>query len=189
MRYLPFALLLIMAGASGQGLAEAPEPLLPEVESRADSPDINLVDSPRAGWASYYADKFHGRKTASGERFDQQGLTAASNQLPLGTRVAVRRAGSEHCVLVRVNDRMARRHGWLRILDLTKLAATQLQMLQAGVVQVQVQAMEGDGLTQQAACRVAFGIEPVANVPEAAEANLHPPGGEPSLPDLSQTEP
>lgn len=189
MRYLPYALLLIMAGASGHGVADDSEPVLPVVEARAEALDIDLVDKPRAGWVSYYADKFHGRKTASGERFDQQGMTAASNQLPLGTRVAVRRPGTEHCVLVRVNDRMARRHGWLRILDLTKMAATQLQMLQAGVVQVQVQAMEGQDLTPQAACRLAFGIEPASPVPETSDAHLHPPASEPLLPDLGQTDP
>lgn len=176
-----------MAGVSGPGAAAEETPQLPEVESRAAAPEINLVDEPRAGWASYYADRFQGRKTANGERFDHQAMTAASNQFSLGAQLAVRRMGADHCVLVRVNDRMARRHGWLRVLDLTKLAATQLQMLQNGVVQVQVQRVEGEGLSTAAACQLAFGITINASSPVMLvdDMSLHPPAGEPVVPGLA----
>jgi len=89
------------------------------------------------GLASFYASKFHGRKTASGEIFDKTSFTAASNRFPLGSQVAVLRPANGLCVVVRINDRMHRRQR-ARIIDLSKAAADYLEMLQAGVVKVRV---------------------------------------------------
>jgi rare lipoprotein A len=88
------------------------------------------------GEASYYADFFNGRKTASGERYDPKKLTAANRTLPLGTRVRIRRVDTGQSVVVRVNDRgpFGKRR---RIFDLSKAAARQLDMLHAGKVQVE----------------------------------------------------
>jgi rare lipoprotein A len=88
------------------------------------------------GEASYYADFFDGRKTASGERYDPRKLTAANRTLPLGTRVRIRRVDTGQSVVVRVNDRgpFGKRR---RIFDLSKAAARQLDMLHSGKAQVE----------------------------------------------------
>jgi rare lipoprotein A len=90
------------------------------------------------GLAVYYSDKFQGRKTASGEIFDQQKLTAAHRELPFGTVVRVTNLENRRSVQVRINDRGpygSRR----RIIDLTREAAERLDMLRAGVVEVKVE--------------------------------------------------
>jgi rare lipoprotein A len=82
------------------------------------------------GVASWYGADFHGKRTASGERFDMNELTAAHRKLPFGTRVRVRNTRNGREVVVRINDRGPRvAH---RIIDLSKAAAAALDMLQAG---------------------------------------------------------
>ena len=93
------------------------------------------------GLAVYYADKFQGRKTASGEVFDQQKLTAAHRKLPFGTVVRVTNLDNRRSVQVRINDRGpfgSKR----RIIDLTRKAAEQLDMISAGVVEVKVEVVK-----------------------------------------------
>ncbi len=77
-----------------------------------------------AGIASWYGPGFHGRKTASGERFDQNDLTAAHRTLPFGTRVRVVDEKTGRSVIVRINDRGPFAHG--RVIDLSKGAAQAL---------------------------------------------------------------
>jgi len=88
--------------------------------------------------ASYYADKFVGRTTANGEIYDHERLTAAHPSLPFGTRVHVTRVdhAGEPAVIVHINDRGPFRRG--RIIDLSKAAARQLDMIRAGVVEVRL---------------------------------------------------
>lgn len=86
------------------------------------------------GEASYYADAFHGRTTASGERFNMNEFTAAHRTLPFGTVVRVTRVDTGRYVVVRINDRGPYSDG--RIIDLSKAAARSLDMLRAGVVDV-----------------------------------------------------
>jgi rare lipoprotein A len=98
--------------------------------------------SGQTGMATFYAAHLAGRRTASGERYDPEALTAAHRSLPLGTLVRVTRidaAGAplSASVLVRVNDRGP--YGPGRILDLSLAAARRLGMLHAGVVRVRVQ--------------------------------------------------
>lgn len=83
--------------------------------------------------ASYYGAE-SGRRTASGERFNPNGLTAAHRTLPFGTRLRVCYRG---CVVVRVNDRGPFIRG--RSLDLSKGAARRIGMLHVGVARVQVE--------------------------------------------------
>lgn len=92
-----------------------------------------------SGLASYYGKtkRFHGRPTASGERFDPALHTAASNLFPLGTWVAVKRRDTGHCTVVRINDRMHAKHR-KRVVDLSLAAAKVLDMMAAGVVAVEV---------------------------------------------------
>lgn len=89
------------------------------------------------GKASYYGARHHGRKTASGERFDQHALTAAHRSLPFGSRVLVTNLRNEKSVVVRINDRGPYARG--RIIDLSQQAAERLDMLRAGVVPVRVE--------------------------------------------------
>lgn len=86
------------------------------------------------GKASFYADRFHGHKTASGERYDKTKYTAAHATLPFNTRVQVTNQKNGKTVVVTINDRMARsRH---HIIDLSKAAAKELDMLRDGTVAV-----------------------------------------------------
>ena len=85
------------------------------------------------GRASFYADRFAGRPTATGEPYDPSALTAAHRTLPLGTYVDVARADGRH-VVVRINDRGPYAGG--RVIDLSRRAAWELGMLREGVVEV-----------------------------------------------------
>ncbi|WP_126247240.1 septal ring lytic transglycosylase RlpA family protein [Chitinophaga rhizosphaerae] len=89
------------------------------------------------GTASYYAQKFHGRKTASGEIFDNNGMTAAHNTLPLGTFIKVTNLRNNRWVVVRVTDRLHAANR--RIVDLTQAAAKKLGFIHWGLTKVKVE--------------------------------------------------
>lgn len=89
------------------------------------------------GKASFYADKFHGRRTASGEIYDQNKLTAAHPTLKFGTRVRVTNLFNNKSVIVRINDRGPALKS--RIIDLSYEAAKRLDMIENGVVQVRIE--------------------------------------------------
>jgi len=91
---------------------------------------------PEVGLASFYADKFHGQKTASGEIYDKNALTAAHLTLPFGTLVKVKHLKTGKEVTVRINDRGPFTKG--RIIDLSGAAAGQLGMLQEGQTKVEL---------------------------------------------------
>ena len=91
------------------------------------------------GTASYYGAKHHGKKTASGEPFNQHALTAAHRRLPFGTRVKVTNLANDKSVVVRINDRGPHIRG--RLIDLSRQAAEQLGMLRSGTARVRVQAL------------------------------------------------
>jgi len=86
------------------------------------------------GIASYYADKYHGKPTASGEIFDMHQLTAAHPKLRFGTIVKVTRLDNQRSVLVRINDRGPFIGG--RVIDLSLAAAKELQMVRQGLAEV-----------------------------------------------------
>lgn len=92
------------------------------------------------GTASWYGRKFHGRKTASGERYDMNELTAAHRSLPFGTIVRVVRLDSGEAVVVRINDRGPFVDG--RIIDLSRAAATEIDMISDGVAEVELYLLE-----------------------------------------------
>lgn len=96
---------------------------------------VPVVDS-AIGYASYYSNRFIGKKTASGEVFSQKKMTCAHNTLPLGTLVRVTSLTSEKYVVVRVNDRLHRHNP--RLVDLSKAAATQLGFVKKGIIKVSV---------------------------------------------------
>lgn len=95
------------------------------------------------GEASYYADKFNGRLTASGERFNNKQLTAAHRVLPFGTKVLVTELESGKTVVVRINDRGPFKRG--RIIDLSKAAAVAIGITQKGVAKVKIEVVDVPG--------------------------------------------
>ena len=119
---LPLLLLvLILAAACGPGK------------------QVQRIPSPPDGWdeegvASWYGKKFHGRRTASGERYDMYGITAAHRTLPFGTVVRNMNNGRE--LKVRINDRGPFVAG--RIIDLSYGAARKLEMVRDGIVPVRI---------------------------------------------------
>ena len=86
------------------------------------------------GDASWYGRRFHGRRTASGERYDMHGFTAAHRSLPFGTMVRVRSVVNGREVVVRITDRGPSNEG--RVIDLSRAAAESLGMLGVGVKDV-----------------------------------------------------
>lgn len=90
----------------------------------------------RKGIASYYADFYEGRTTANGEIYRQNKITAAHKTLPFGTKVEVTNLANNKSVLVRINDRGPYVSG--RIIDLTKAAAKEIDMIGAGIAKVKI---------------------------------------------------
>jgi rare lipoprotein A len=88
------------------------------------------------GIASWYGKKFHGRRTASGERYDMHERTAAHRSLPFGTLVRVVRVDSGMSVDVRINDRGPFVEG--RVIDLSRAAAEEIDMIGEGLVRVEL---------------------------------------------------
>jgi len=117
-----FGVLLVMAGVAGPVNAVTGH-VLPDKSS-----------------ATYYADKFEGRRTASNEIFKQDGLTAAHKTLPFGTRVKVVNPDTDRSVIVKINDRIPM-HGNSNI-DLTKRAAKELGFFREGRAEVRLKILE-----------------------------------------------
>lgn len=92
-----------------------------------------------SGRASWYGSQFHGRKTASGERFNMNAMTAAHRSLPFGTRVRVTNKRNGRSVVVRINDRGPFSGG--RILDVSKAAANRLGLIATGTAPVTLQVL------------------------------------------------
>lgn len=89
------------------------------------------------GNASYYADKFIGRPTASGEKYNANAYTAAHRKLAFGTKVKVTNVANGKSVVVRINDRGPFVSG--RIIDLSKAAAQKIGLIAAGVAKVKIE--------------------------------------------------
>lgn len=96
--------------------------------------------SPEFGKASYYSDKFQGRKTSSGELYNRELLTCAHKTLKFGTLIRVTRLDNGLSVVARVNDRGPKREG--HVVDLSYTAAVQIDLIKAGVLQVKVEVVE-----------------------------------------------
>ena len=113
---------------------------------------INIYDSSRLpkdndspknvhfGVASYYSNKFVGKKTANGEIFSQQKLTAACNILPLGTWIKVTNIRNNKSVVVKINDRLHKKNK--RLVDLTVLAAKKLSYIESGLIKVKIEVIK-----------------------------------------------
>ena len=138
------ALSLVATACCGEGRQAGSGSTLPDARTVAsDEAGVDAqvaAQKPRGrtlrGEASFYADFFNGRQTASGERYDPKKLTAANRTLPLGTRVQITRLDTGRSVVVKVNDRgpFGKRR---RIFDLSKAAARQLDMLHVGTAEIE----------------------------------------------------
>lgn len=113
--------------------ANAPASDAPSADSAPSSGTGMLVGT---GLASWYGGQFHGRLTASGERFDRTELTAAHKSLPFGSKVCVRSRITGKAVVVRINDRGPFAPG--RVIDLSQAAAAELGMQGLGIKPVEL---------------------------------------------------
>ncbi len=120
---------LVLASLGLAGLAASADRLRAE-----DDPVVFREE----GKASYYGKDFQGKKTASGERFDQDELTAAHPELPLGSEVTVTNPKTGKEVEVEVNDRGPYAKG--RDIDLSTAAAKELGIIKDGVAAVEIEA-------------------------------------------------
>jgi rare lipoprotein A len=126
--------LLFVAGC-GSGSPRFTSKDRPDPASREPSSSSQLE-----GVASYYADEFNGRKTASGEPYDMNDLTAAHRTLPFGTKVKVTNLDTGRSVVVRINDRGPFKDD--RVIDLSLGAAKQLGLIDLGTGRVILQILE-----------------------------------------------
>jgi rare lipoprotein A len=122
-------------------LGDAPPLARVEGLPQPSAPDrrIGIVTSTLSGMASWYGPGFHGRRSASGEVFNQNALTAAHRTLPFGTQVRVTSLASGQSVVVRINDRGPFGHG--RVIDLSAAAAAQIGLRASGVGRVQLEVL------------------------------------------------
>lgn len=107
---------------------------------QANTNETSQVVKVEYGKASYYADKFQGRPTASGELYDRDKLTAAHRTLPFGTLCRVSNTANKKIVTVRINDRGPHVQG--RIIDLSYQAMRLLDGLRAGEIDVVVEVLK-----------------------------------------------
>ena len=123
-RMLTAPILLALAA----GCSESPE---------ADATESTVVQK---GKASYYARSFQGKETASGETFNQNELVAAHKTLPFDTRVEVTNLENGKQVTVRINDRGPFKPG--RIIDLSRVAANRIDLLDEGIAPVKIETLD-----------------------------------------------
>jgi rare lipoprotein A len=101
--------------------------------------DSAVADFHQTGRASWYGRLFHGRKTANGERFNMNALTAAHRTLPLGSYVRVTDPSTSRSVVVRINDRGPYVRG--RVIDLSYAAARMLHLAHSGTANVKIEGL------------------------------------------------
>lgn len=99
----------------------------------------NTVDAKKTSYASYYHDKFNGRKTASGEVFDNSKLTAANRTIPFGTKIKVTNLNNGKEVIVRINDRGPFHAS--RSLDMSRAAFEEIGDARSGKIPVKYEVL------------------------------------------------
>ncbi len=115
----------------------------PRYTSKSQQHDAENAGYQLSGTASYYAGEFDGRKTANGETYDMNALTAAHRTLPFNTRVRVRNLNNNREVVVRINDRGPFKDN--RVIDLSLGAATEIGMISSGTAPVELEIIDGMG--------------------------------------------
>ncbi|MBD2155953.1 septal ring lytic transglycosylase RlpA family protein [Leptolyngbya sp. FACHB-16] len=124
-------------------LAPPPSPielLASEDASRTSDPSEFTVAAVQDGVASWYGPGFNGNRSASGEVFNQNALTAAHRSLPFGTRVRVTNMRNGRSVIVRINDRGP--FSGRRLIDLSRAAASEIGMVSTGTAQVRLEVLQ-----------------------------------------------
>jgi len=119
-------------GKSGQNTTQ--------VNTASTSKTIETAAAYSVGIASYYSNSLHGRKTASGEVYDKDKLTAAHKTLPFQTKVEVRNTKNSRTVVVVINDRLPQTNK--REIDLSEEAAKSLDMMKDGIVEVELRLLK-----------------------------------------------
>jgi rare lipoprotein A (peptidoglycan hydrolase) len=137
-----FILIVIIAGLVF--VSKSYSPARGDVKAFIDSIiDLDFMKMPGddfRGIASYYGNEFVGRKTSSGELFYQFKMTAAHKTFPLGTMVKVTNLDNRNEVIVRINDRGPFKAG--RVIDLTRAAAVELDMIREGTAEVKLEVLK-----------------------------------------------
>lgn len=100
----------------------------------------NTKDAKKTSYASYYHDKFNGRKTANGEIFDNSKFTAANRTLPFGTKVRVTNLNNGKEVVVRINDRGP--YHASRSLDMSKAAFDEIGNIASGTIPIEYEIVD-----------------------------------------------
>ncbi|WP_243337844.1 septal ring lytic transglycosylase RlpA family protein [Anaeromyxobacter soli] len=134
-RVVPVAVLLAALAAC----THAPRRSEPE-ESPRPSSAAPAGEEGEVGLASFYARKFHGRRTASGARYDMHAMTCAHPRAPFGARLKVTDLENGRSVVVTVTDRGPFKRG--RVVDLSMAAARKLGIVDRGLARVRVEAVE-----------------------------------------------
>lgn len=132
---LLICLFLLFTAASAWGQSEANE--LPDSTFETASGKVQFKSL--YGVASYYADKFNGRQTATGAIYSHWKMTAACNRLPLKTWIRVTNLRNKRSVIVQVNDRLHPKNP--RLVDMSRMAAEKLGYIGRGLTQVKVEVL------------------------------------------------
>jgi peptidoglycan lytic transglycosylase len=128
-------LLVIITAISLIGCSSTPKKAVSYPKSHVQNSKFKVGRTVK-GRASWYGDYFHGKKTASGEKYNMYNLTAASKTLPFGTIVRVKNLDNGKSVKVKINDRGPYVQG--RMIDLSRAAFKKIAPLGAGVLKVEV---------------------------------------------------
>jgi rare lipoprotein A len=139
-RVLAASGLFALAACAEQALPPPPVAALPPPPMPAPVPEQPFFS--QIGIASWYGGKHHGRKTASGERYNMHDMTAAHRSMRIGTVLRVTNLENGRTTTVRVNDRGPYVNG--RVIDLSSAAADDLGMKRSGLARVRIEAYAAD---------------------------------------------
>jgi rare lipoprotein A len=171
---------LALLSACGHGKARASNPT-------SKSPNAKIASSELEGVASYYAEPYNGRRTASGEIFDSyNGMTAAHKTLPFNTVVRVKNLQNGEEVDVRINDRGPFVKG--RVIDLSLAAAKEIDLVRAGVAPVKLKILKDGSPTSKPTAPVTPPLVPAAP-PSLPPAPAAPASTPPNVPDAVPVQP
>lgn len=138
---------LVLAGLLLTGGCGVTSPRFASREKTVPAAPVPASPDGLSGIASYYADDFHGRKTANGEVYDMHALTAAHRTLPFNTMVRVTNLETNMSVVVRINDRGPFKDD--RVIDLSMEAAIKIGLISNGTGPVRLEIVStGDPLQQ-----------------------------------------
>ena len=134
--FLTIILLACVNVVTAQDDAGKPDP---KASQKAPGKRVKKTAKIQYGMASFYHSKFQGRKTSSGEKYDQDKMTAAHNGLPLNTWIRVTNIKNGRSVVAKINDRLHHRNE--RLVDLSRSAASKLGYIGRGIARVKVEVL------------------------------------------------